>query len=105
MIGTNRDLAAMRQILDCEIARCWTLAKRASGAICVGHRLASLYRQRGAVCATLLNRQAEAENKIVDFSRWVSGNGALAGLDAKPNSGTVNGASQVDRLHGRGSLR
>ncbi len=82
MIGTNRNLAAMQQILDFEITRLTRLSTGASDQIRIEHRLASLYRQRGAVGAALLNRHAEAENKIVDFSRWYSGNGALGGLDA-----------------------
>jgi hypothetical protein len=84
MIGTNRDLAEMQQILDREILRLNLLAgSRGPGGI--DQRLALMCRQRISVCAALVNRRIEAANKVVEFSRWVSGNGALGSPVGEPN--------------------
>lgn len=77
MIGTNRDLTAMRQLLDFEIRKFGAMAKATPGQDWIQKRLDSLCRQRLAVCAALVNRRAEAAKRVVDFSRWTSGNGAL----------------------------
>jgi len=84
MIGTNRDLVVMREILEFEISRCQTMAKSSPGQRWIGDRLVSLSRQRIAVSAALVNRRAEAAKRVVDFSRWVSGNGALSCGDQRP---------------------
>jgi hypothetical protein len=77
MIGTNRDLIAMREILDHEILRLQLLALTPPAPSWVRQRLALLARQRVSLCAALTNRRTEAANKVVVFSRWVSGDGAL----------------------------
>jgi hypothetical protein len=83
MIGTNRDLAAIKQIVHAEIDRLQRMAAGTRDTARIGRELKVLYRQRLAVAAALVNRRIEASNKIVDFSRWVSGNGAI-GLIAMP---------------------
>jgi len=77
MIGTNRDLAAIREIVDGEIDRLRHVAAGTRDNGGIKRELNVLYRQRLAVCAALVNRRIEASNRIVNFSRWVSGNGAL----------------------------
>jgi hypothetical protein len=77
MIGTNRDLIAMRELIDFEIQKFAAMAKATSGQEWVEKHLLSLCRQRLAVCAALVNRRAEAAKSVVDFSRWASGNGAI----------------------------
>jgi hypothetical protein len=84
MIGTNWDLVQMQQILDREIFRLNRLAGGARGPGGIETRLAMMCRQRISVCAALVNRRIEAANKVVEFSRWVSGNGALGGPVGDP---------------------
>jgi hypothetical protein len=85
MIGTNRDLVQMQQILDREISRLNRLAGGARDTERIETRLATMCRQRISVCAALVNRRIEAANKVVEFSRWVSGNGALTGPVGEPD--------------------
>jgi hypothetical protein len=85
MIGTNRDLVEMQQILDREIFRLNHLAGGPRGPGGIEIRLAMMCRQRISVCAALVNRRIEAANKVVEFSRWVSGNGALGGPLGEPD--------------------
>ena len=96
MIGTNRDLAVIKQIVDGEINRLRQLKLGTRDTAPIEHKLYILYRQRLAVCAALVNRRIEASNKIVMFSRWVSGNGVLDRIatqgQAKPGS-TRDGGS------------
>jgi hypothetical protein len=80
MIGTNRDLLAMQQILDREILGMQDSASR-DQSTSVGRELVLLCRLRIAVCAALVNRRLEASKNVVVFSRWVSGNGALGDGD------------------------
>jgi len=77
MLGTNRDLTTMQELLDFEILRFNAMAKGAPEQAWIRHRLVRLTRQRITLCAALVNRRAEAAKNVVDFSRWVSGNGAL----------------------------
>ena len=77
MIGTNRDLATIKEIVDCEINRLRHLATGTRDTAGIDRQLSVLYRQRLAVCAVLLNRRVEASKGIVDFSRWINGSGAL----------------------------
>lgn len=83
MLGTNRDLTTMQELLDFEILRFDAMAKGAPEQAWIRHRFVCLTRQRIAVCAALVNRRAEAAKKVVDFSRWVSGNGALGSNDVR----------------------
>ena len=85
MIGTNQDLVEMQQILDREILRLNRLTAGTRGPGWIENRLALLCRQRIAVCAALINRRLEAANPVVEFSRWVSGNGALGGAGGEPD--------------------
>ncbi|MGE5271214.1 MAG: hypothetical protein ACM3JG_16255 [Thiohalocapsa sp.] len=89
MIGTNRDLAAIKQIVHREIDRLQHLAAGTRHTACIERELSVLYRQRLAVSAALVNRRVEASNRIVNFSRWVSGNGALDVLARTPCSDTA----------------
>jgi hypothetical protein len=77
MIGTNQDLVEMQRILDREILRLHRLTSGTRGPAWIENRLELLCRQRISVCAALVNRRIEAANQVVEFSRWVSGNGAL----------------------------
>lgn len=77
MIGTNRDLRAVQELLDVEILHFHIMLKTAPEQDWIKYRLHSLSRQRASVCLALVNRRAEAAKKVVAFSRWVSGNGAL----------------------------
>jgi hypothetical protein len=79
MIGTNRDLKSIQHILDYRITELKQFASRGPGAAWVSLQLAALGRERIAVSAILANRRIEATKKIVDLSRWFSGNGALSG--------------------------
>lgn len=77
MLGSNRDLCSIRASLDSEIEALSRIARYAPDPSPLSRRLSLLVRERRAVSATLANRQAEAANKVVDLSRWFSGNGAL----------------------------
>ncbi len=96
MIGTNRDLVEMQQTLDREILRLNHLAGGTSGPRWIETRLALMCRQRISVCAALVNRRIEAANKVVLFSRWVSGNGALGNRVGEPNRGPNRAAPVAD---------
>ncbi len=92
MIGTNRDLVKIQHMLDHEIRRLRELAADAPGPCWIDRRLETMCRQRISVCAALVNRRIEAAHKVVVFSRWVSGNGALDSITGDPSRG-VAGAS------------
>jgi hypothetical protein len=77
MLGSNRDLRSIRSRLDCEIETLSRLARHSPDPDPLSRRLSLLVRERRAVSATLANRHVEAANKVVDLSRWFSGNGAL----------------------------
>ena len=77
MIATNRDLATMQQLLDHEILRLHGLPSGMAKPAWINRRLASLCRQRIAICAARVNRRMEASKRVVEFSRWVNGDGAL----------------------------
>jgi hypothetical protein len=85
MIGTNQDLVEMQQILDREILRLNRLTSGTRGPGWIENRLELLCRQRISVCAALVNRRVEAANPVVEFSRWVSGNGALGSAGSERN--------------------
>jgi hypothetical protein len=89
MIATNRDLTAMQELLDREILRLQRIASDGAEPGLLDRRLVALCRQRIAVCAALVNRRIEASNKVVVFSRWVSGNGALGDADTGCNRETM----------------
>ena len=103
MIGTNRDLAAIKQTLHREIDGLQYLAVGMRDTAWIERELSLLYRQRLAVCAPLVNRRIEASNKIVNFPRWASGNGALDLVPMLPhgNAGPEAGGRQ-QRLPYRG---
>ena len=88
-IGTNRDLAKMQEILDQEIRLLTRSLGTAPEQNMIEARLSLLSRQRIAVCAAVVNRRIEASNKVIVFSRWISGNGALGGADLKHNRETT----------------
>jgi hypothetical protein len=89
MIGTNRDLTAMQELLDRDILRLKRMASGGAEPGLLDRRLEALCRQRIAVCAALVNRRIEASNTVVVFARWVSGNGALGGGDTGDNRETM----------------
>jgi len=80
MIGTNRDLIAMREAIEYEIFRLKALKSmpsRVADAAFIDRQLVSLSREQVALCAAIVNRRIEASKGVVMFSRWASGNGAL----------------------------
>jgi hypothetical protein len=78
VIGTNSDLELIRGCLDSEIAALSRLVdSQTSDQAWITYRLVTLGRRRIAVSATLANRRAEAAKKVVDLSRWFTGDGAL----------------------------
>jgi hypothetical protein len=80
MIGTNRDLRAMREALEYELFRLQAVKNLpgcVTGAGFIDRQIASLNRERAALCVAIVNRQIEASKDVVVFSRWASGNGAL----------------------------
>ena len=113
MIGTNQDLVEMQQILDREILRFNRLTAGTRGPGWIENRLDLLCRQRISVCAALVNRRIEAANQVVEFSRWVSGNGALGSAVGEPNRAgaqsrqafSANGRTGPHREHGVSNAR
>jgi len=80
MIGTNRDLAAMRDAVEYELSRLRALKSlpgREADAAFIDRQISALSRERIALTAAIVNRRAEAAKDVVVFSRWVSGNGVL----------------------------
>jgi hypothetical protein len=77
MIGSNRDLHLIRSALDSEIEALSHLARHAPDLDHLSRHLSILIRERKALSAALANRHVEAANKVVDLSRWFSGDGAL----------------------------
>jgi ABC-type siderophore export system fused ATPase/permease subunit len=81
MIGTNRDLVAMRAAIEHELLQL-QLTRRLSGRSTdtdfTERQIASLNRKRVALSAAIVNRRIEAAKDIVVFSRWANGNGALS---------------------------
>ena len=77
MLGSNRDLLSIRSSLDYEIEVLSQLARNASDLDHLSRRLSMLVRERRMLSAALANRHIEAANKVVDLSRWFSGDGAL----------------------------
>jgi hypothetical protein len=86
MIGTNRDLTAMREALEYELFRLQALKNlpgRTADPAFVDRQLVSLNRQRVALCAAIVNRRIEASKDVVVFSRWATGNGALNNIPVR----------------------
>jgi hypothetical protein len=77
--ATNRDLAAMRQVIESELYRLTMLGKMSalSGDTPIATEIARLQRERVAPCAAIVRRRAEASRQVVSFSRWISGDAAL----------------------------
>lgn len=83
MIGTDRDLAQMREAIDYELLRLTILRKMPLGLTGIDDldfEIIRLRRERIALCAAVVNRRMEAKKPIVSFARWASGNGALDSL-------------------------
>ncbi|HEV2188948.1 MAG TPA: hypothetical protein VGR70_17195 [Stellaceae bacterium] len=83
MIGTNRDLCAMREALEYELFRLQALKNlpgRAADATYIDRQIVSLTRERASLSAAIVNRRIEASKTVVEFSRWADGNGALENL-------------------------
>lgn len=78
-IGPNRDLKSIRQSLDCHIRELKQLAGGTSDRVWISARLTALGRERIAVSAILADRRIEAGQKVVVFSRWLTGNGVISG--------------------------
>ena len=93
MIGTDRDLIAMREAVDYEILKLTSL-KRAAGRReeidYIDRQLCSLSRERVALCAAIVNRRLEATKDVVVLARWVSGGGALDSAALVRGAGRVN---------------
>ena len=80
MIGTNRDLSAMREAVEYELFRLQSLKNlpgcKAEAAF-IDRQIASHNRERVVLCAAIINRRIEAARNVVMFARWANDNGAL----------------------------
>ena len=93
MIGTNRELSAMRKSLEFELFTLRALKNmpgRAADAVLVDRQIASLHRERVVLCAAIVNRRIEASKDVVEFSRWASGNGALNNISLRCTTRSAN---------------
>jgi|SRR5271166_4848144 len=78
MIGTNRDLELIQRVLDCRILELKQFGSAAPDQAWVSGQLAALGRERITVSAILVNRRLEAAKKVVDLTRWFTGNSAFS---------------------------
>lgn len=93
MIGTNRDLCAMREALEYELFRLQALKNlpgRAADATYIDRQIVSLTRERASLSAAIVNRRIEASKTVVEFSRWADGNGALDNLYFRGSARSLN---------------
>jgi len=81
MIGTNRELKSIQRSLDRQIIELSRLARAAPHKSSASDRLTELGRQRIRISAVLANRRIEAAKRVVELSRWLTGNGALFKVD------------------------
>lgn len=102
MIGTNRDISAMREALEYELFRLQALKNlpgRTADAAFIDRQIVYLNRERVALCAAIVNRRIEASKDVVTFSRWVNGNGALNNVPFhRPRSANPGGVSAAVTL-------
>lgn len=81
MLGTNRDLEGMRRRLVDQIGRLeFMLARGCYDPAAVAHKLGRMRGHQQTIDTTLINRRIEASKPVVDFFRWLDGNGAVYGL-------------------------
>ena len=100
MIGTNRDLSAMRAAVEYEISKLKMLRTaegRRADVDYIDRQLISLSRERLVLSAAIVSRQAEAAKDVVAFARWVSGDGALDRVTLLRAEGRLN--AQRSRQH------
>lgn len=100
MTGTNRDVAAMREALEYEIFRLQALKKlpgRSADVPFIERQIAYLNRERVALCAAIVARRIEASKDVVEFSRWVNGNGALNNISFRGATRAANSAAVFAR--------
>jgi len=95
MIGTNRDLKSIQRHLDCRIMALSRPAGAAAEQAWVTDQLTALARQRITVSSILANRRIEAAKQVVDFSRWLSGNGILCDAARRAGREDAAGREQV----------
>lgn len=77
---TDRELTAVRNMLDAEMFRLKSLQHmpgRAADVRWLSEKIAELNHDRVALCAAIVHRRFEAAKDVVSFSRWVSGDGAI----------------------------
>ena len=97
MIGTNRDLVAMRQAIEHEIMKlAMVKAGQRADTDIIDRDLAALYRERMALCAAMVNRRAEAAIDVVELQRWLHRYGALNRMALLRGAGRIS-AQQVCR--------
>ena len=98
MIGTNRDLAKMREAIDYELLRLTSLSKLGLDAFSaddVAVEIAKLQREPILLCAAIVNRRVETARSVVSLARWASGNGALDALFSCRRSRAISGGSDT----------
>jgi hypothetical protein len=81
MLGTNRDLEFMRRRLAEQIGRLeFLLARGCYDPAAVAKKLGRMRTHQQTIDTTLINRRIEASKPVVDFFRWLDGNGAVYDL-------------------------
>jgi hypothetical protein len=81
MLGTNRELQGMRRRLVERIGRLeFDLARGCYDPAAVAQKLGRMRGHQQTIDTTLINRRIEASKPVVDFFRWLDGNGAVYDL-------------------------
>jgi hypothetical protein len=81
MLGTNRELEGMRRRLTAQIGRLeFVLARGPYDPAAVAQKLGRMRSHKQTIDTTLINRRIEASKPVVDFFRWLDGNGAVYDL-------------------------
>ena len=78
MLGTNRELQALHRGLLLQIAHREQLLRKSGDPQWVRSKLANLKRQAELIETAIANRRLEAAKPVVNFYRWLDGDGALS---------------------------
>jgi hypothetical protein len=81
MLGTNHELHEIRRRLVEQIGRLeFLLARGCYDPAAVAQKLGRMRHHQQTIDTTLINRRIEASKPVVDFFRWLDGNGAVYDL-------------------------
>jgi hypothetical protein len=81
MLGTNHELQGIRHRLVEQIGRLeFLLARGCYDPAAVAQKLGRMRHHQQTIDTTLINRRIEASKPVVDFFRWLDGNGAVYDL-------------------------